>query len=183
MEALLIVAGILAVLFLWVMLAYNGLVGARNYCDTAWSGIDVQLKRRHDLVPNLVATVRGYAQHEAQLFESVARARAEALRARTPESLGRVEVALQGALGQVFALKESYPQLRADRAFQELQEQLADTEDKVQAARRIYNGNVRDYRTRLQSFPTVLVARWFGFEDRQFFEIEEPVEREAPRVG
>jgi LemA protein len=183
MEPLWITAGLCAVALLWLIVAYNGLVGARNYCDTAWSGIDVQLKRRHDLVPNLVATAQGYARHEAQLFEAVARARAEALRARSPHDLGRAEGALQSAIGQVFALKESYPELRSDHLFLELQDQLADTEDKVQAARRIYNGNVRDYKNRLETFPTVLVARWFGFQGREYFEIEEPAERAVPRVG
>jgi LemA protein len=183
MEPLLIPLAIAAVFGLWLMVAYNGLVSSRNYCDTAWSGIDVQLKRRHDLVPNLIATVKGYAAHEAEVLTAVTNARNAALNARTPEALGRAEGELHGAIAQVFALKENYPTLRADAHFLELQEQLADTEDKIQAARRIYNGNVRDYKTRMQSFPTVIVARSFGFTDRPFFEILDPRERESVRVG
>lgn len=172
-----------AIILLWVVLAYNGLVGGRNRVDEGWSGIDVQLKRRHDLVPNLVETVKGYAAHEASVFENVVKARSLATQATSPHDVQQAENLLTGALRQLFALGEAYPDLKASTNFLELQAQLADTEDKIQAARRIYNGNVRDYNTKLQSVPTNVIAGMFHFTAREFFEIEDPSDREPVAVS
>ena len=182
MEALIALGIFVVVVGGWVVITYNGLIGARNQVDEAWSGIDVQLKRRHDLIPNLVNTVKGYASHEANVLENVTKARSQAVNASEPADVAQSENLLTGALRSVFALSEAYPDLKADQNFQELQIQLADTEDKIQAARRIYNGNVRDYNTRIQRFPTLIIANMFGFRDRDFFEIEDPAERENVTV-
>jgi LemA protein len=173
----------LALLALWVVLSYNALVKSRNKVDEAWSGIDVQLKRRHDLVPNLVETVKGYAAHERQALQDVTEARAAAVEASEPGAVERAEARLTGALGAINALAEAYPQLRAADNFQRLQAELAGVEDEIQAARRIYNSNVEHYNTRTQQFPTLLIAGPLSFGPREFFEIELPAERAVPQVA
>jgi LemA protein len=178
-----IVLAALALLALWVVLSYNALVKSRNKVDEAWSGIDVQLKRRHDLVPNLVETVKGYAAHERQTLQDVTEARAAAVEASEPGAVERAEARLSGALGAINALAEAYPQLRAAESFQRLQAELAGVEDEVQAARRIYNSNVERYNTRTQQFPTLLIAGPLSFRRRDFFELELPAERVVPQVA
>jgi LemA protein len=183
MTGVYIVLAAAALLVLWVVLAYNALVKARNKVDEAWSGIDVQLKRRHDLVPNLVETVKGYAAHERETLQSVTDARAAAVEASEPGAVERAEAKLTTALGAINALAEAYPQLRAAENFQRLQAELAGVEDEIQAARRIYNSNVQHYNTRTQQFPTLLVAGTLSFQPREFFEIEVAAERAVPRVA
>jgi len=175
-----LVAAVL-VLGFWLVGVYNGLIKLRNRTDEAWSDIDVQLKRRHDLIPNLVETVKGYASHEKQLFENVAQARAAAMGAKTPEEHAKAENALTGTLKTLFAVAENYPELRASENFSKLQDELSDTENKVQASRRFYNGNVRDFNTKIQVFPNNIIAGMLGFKKYQFFEIEGG-ERETPEV-
>jgi LemA protein len=172
-----------AILILWFIATYNGLIRLRNRTDEAWSDIDVQLKRRYDLIPNLVETVKGYATHEREVFERVTQARTQAMGAQTPAAHAKAENMLTGALKSLFAVAENYPQLRASENFSKLQDELSDTENKIQASRRFYNGNVRDFNTALQVFPTNLVASMLGFKAREFFEIEEPKEREAVKVS
>ncbi|HEX2232506.1 MAG TPA: LemA family protein [Thermoleophilaceae bacterium] len=174
---------LLALVALWAIAAYNSLVRSRNKVDEAWSGIDVQLKRRHDLVPNLVETVKGYAAHERQTLQSVTEARREAEAARGPEQAERAEAKLTSALGAVNALAEAYPELRAAENFQRLQAELAEIEDEIQASRRIYNANVQDYNTRVQVFPTMVIAGMMSFTTRRFFEIEVAAERAVPQVA
>jgi LemA protein len=174
---------LLVLLAVFVVLTYNALVKSRNKVDEAWSGIDVQLKRRHDLVPNLVETVKGYAAHERQTLESVTAARQEAVAASGPEQSEPAEAKLTSALGAINALAEAYPQLRAAENFQRLQADLAEIEDEIQASRRIYNANVQDYNTRIQVFPNMLVAGPMSFDPREFFEIEVAAERAVPQVA
>jgi LemA protein len=183
MTALYVVLGATALLALWVVLAYNQLVKARNKVDEAWSGIDVQLKRRHDLVPNLVETVKGYAAHERETLQNVTEARAAAVEASEPGAVERAEAKLTTALGAINALAEAYPQLRAAENFQQLQAELAGVEDEIQASRRIYNSNVQHYNTRTQQFPTLLIAGPLSFRPREFFEIEVAAERAVPQVA
>ncbi|MBC7460070.1 MAG: LemA family protein [Thermoleophilia bacterium] len=182
-----IVLGVVAVIVLWAVVTYNGLVARRNRVDESWSGIDVQLKRRHDLIPNLLETVKGYAAHERQTLENVVKARNSAVAAQDsgdPAAAGQAEGVLSGALRQVFALGEAYPDLKANTNFLDLQAQLADTEDKISAARRIYNANVRDYNTKIQQVPSNVIAGIGKFTARQFFELEDPaVERAVPTVS
>ena len=183
---LIIVLVILAVVVLWAVLTYNGLVSRRARVDESWSGIDVQLKRRHDLIPNLVETVKGYASHERQTLENVIKARNSAVSAQEggdPAALGAAEGILTGALRQVFALSEAYPDLKANTNFLDLQGQLADTEDKISASRRIYNGNVRDYNTKIQQLPANIIAGIGNFTARDFFEIEDAAERANTTVS
>ncbi|MBC7645139.1 MAG: LemA family protein [Thermoleophilia bacterium] len=183
MIAVYIILGLVVLFALWAVAAYNGLVSRRNRVDESWSGIDVQLKRRHDLIPNLVETVKGYAAHEAGTLENVIKARNSAVAATSPEDVAQAENMLTSTLRQVFALSEAYPDLKANQNFLELQGQLSDTEDKIQAARRIFNGNVRDYNTKIQSFPTMIIANMGNFTAREFFEIEDPAERAAVAVS
>ncbi|MBA3262683.1 MAG: LemA family protein [Thermoleophilaceae bacterium] len=183
MIAVYVVLGVLALLALWVVLAYNGLVKARNTVDEAWSGIDVQLKRRHDLVPNLVESVKGYAAHERETLQNVTVARLAAVEAGEPAAVERAEARLTTALGGINALAEAYPQLRASENFQRLQGELGAIEDEIQAARRIYNSNVQHYNTRTQQFPTVLIAGTLAFAPRDFFEVETSAERAVPQVA
>ena len=183
---LIIVLVLVGIVLLWAVLTYNALVARRNKVDESWSGIDVQLKRRHDLIPNLVETVKGYAAHERQTLESVIQARQNAVQAQQdgdPASLGAAETLLTGALRQLFALSEAYPDLKANTNFLELQHQLADTEDKISASRRIYNGNVQTFNTSVQQVPANIIAGIGGFSPREFFEIEEPGERATPNVS
>jgi len=180
--AVIIIVVIVIVLALIVAGTYNGLVQARNRCDEAWSTIDVQLKRRHDLIPNLVETVKGYATHESEAFEKVSNARAAAMSAKSPGESGVAEGFLSQALGGLFAIAEAYPQLRAVESFTQLQAELSNTEDQIAAARRVYNGNVQTYLTKTQQFPGALVAGPFGFTKRDFFEIDDPADREPVKV-
>src|SRR3954452_8184026 len=178
-----VVLGIIVVLALVLIVAYNGMVKARNKVDESWSGIDVQLKRRHDLIPNLVETVKGYATHEKEVFENVSAARSAAISAQGPAAQAQAETALTGALGRLFGVAEPYPQLRAVESFTQLQQELANTEDQIAASRRIYNGNVQAYNTKIQVFPNSLLAGQFGFTRREFFEIEDPADREPVKVS
>lgn len=183
MTALYVFIAVVALAGVWLVVTYNALVRSRNKVDEAWSGIDVQLKRRHDLVPNLVSTVKGYAAHERDTLEAVTDARCAAVAARDPESVGHAEAKLTAALGAVNALAEAYPQLRAADNFQSLQAELAAIEDEIQAARRIYNSNVEHFNTRTQSFPALLVAGAMRFSPRAFFALESPAERAVPQVA
>jgi LemA protein len=169
---------LIVVLFFW--LGYNSLVKNRNRVDNAWSQIDVQLKRRHDLIPNLVETVKGYAAHERGTFEAVTNARANAINAQGPEQTAAAENQLTGALKSLFAVAEAYPDLKANQNFLQLQEELTATEDKVAYARQFYNDSVLTYNTKIQQFPTVILAGMFNFDKRDFFDAEpgdtEPVQ-------
>ena len=177
------IIAVVAILAIGAIVTYNGLVSLRVRADNAWADIDVQLKRRHDLVPNLVETVKGYAGHERQTLEAVvnARSRAVTVQSAGPAERAEAEGALTAALRQVFALAEAYPQLRAVESFTSLQATLAQIEDAIQNARRYYNAVVRDLNTRIQVFPSNLVAGMFGFTTRQFFEMPGE-ERAAPQV-
>jgi LemA protein len=161
---------------------YNGLVQLKVRADSAWSDIDVQLKRRHDLIPNLVETVKGYATHEKGTFENVAKYRFAAMTATGPEERGQAEGALTMALRGLLAVAEAYPQLQASEQFKSLQNSLSELEDALQNSRRYYNAVVRDLNTKIQSFPTNIIAGMFNFQQRQFFEITEPTERNVPAV-
>lgn len=167
----------------YALMAYNSLVRQRNQVKEAWSDIDVQLKRRHNLIPNLVETVKGYAGHERQTFDSVTKARAQALGATTPEEHAKAENMLTDTLKSLFAVSENYPDLKANTNFLELQRELSDTENKIQAARRFYNGVVRDYNTAIQSVPTNIVANLFKFSKEAFFELDDEAARSVPKVG
>ncbi|HNT30335.1 MAG TPA: LemA family protein [bacterium] len=168
------------VVFLW--LTYNGLVTARMRVKEAWAGIDVQLKRRFDLIPNLVETVKGYASHEKTVFENVTKARTAAMAGGSVAEQAEANNMLTGALKSLFAVAEAYPDLKAQANFQQLQSELSDTEDKIAYARQFYNTNVLDYNTKIQVFPTVLIAGMFGFKAEEFFEAEEAA-REAVKVS
>ncbi|MGI9116100.1 MAG: LemA family protein [Gaiellales bacterium] len=180
--ATIVVIALIVIVIIVVFATYNGLVRARNLCDEAWSTIDVQLKRRHDLIPNLVETVKGYAAHETEAFENVTKARAAAMGARTTQEAAKTEGLLTQALGRLFAIAEAYPQLRAVESFTQLQAELTSTEDQIAAARRTYNANVQMYTTKRQQFPGVLLAGPFGFSPRAFFELDEPADREPVKV-
>jgi len=178
------VAAPIVIVILVVAGMYNSLVSGRNHVRESWAGIDTELKRRYDLVPNLVETVKGYAAHERTVLEHVVEARTRAVSSTgSPASQAKDENMLVGALKQLFAVVEGYPDLKANQSFLLLQKQLAETEDRIQAARRFYNANVRDYNNRCQMFPTNLMAGMFKFEPEEFFEIETAVERQAPSVG
>lgn len=164
---------VVAVLALAVIGIYNGLIRLKNRVDEAWSDIDVQLKRRYDLIPNLINTVKGYASHEKELLEKITQARATAMGAQTPGEKQDAENALSGTLKSLFAVSENYPDLKANQNFLELQRELTDTEDKIQASRRFYNGNVRDFNTKIQTFPTNLLAGMLNFTKREFFAADE----------
>lgn len=180
MSPVMIVIIVLGLFLLWLAFVYNGLVRSKLRADEAWSDINVQLKRRYDLIPNLVNTVKGYAAHESKVFEEVTTARANAISAGSVGQKAAAENQLEGALKSLFAVSEAYPELKANENFQQLQGELVDTEDKIQAARRFYNGNARDYNTKLHLFPTSLFARMLGFEPRDFFEVENQAEVEKP---
>ena len=166
---IIVVVAILAIL----AFLYNSLVAARNRVDEAWSDIEVQLKRRYDLIPNLVNTVKGYAAQESGVLEKVTEARTRAMDAQNMDEKLKDENMLSGTLKSLFAVAENYPDLKSNQNFMQLQSDLTDTEDKIQAARRFYNGNVRDYNTKLQIFPTNIFARLFGFAARRFFDIDD----------
>lgn len=167
----------------YVVFAYNSLVRQRNQVKEGWSDIDVQLKRRHNLIPNLVETVKGYATHEREAFESVTQARARALGAQDPQAHAAAENALSSTLKTLFAVAENYPELKANANFLELQRELSDTENKIQAARRFYNTVVRDYNTATQSFPMNLMASMFSFQQEQYFELNDEAARSVPEVS
>jgi LemA protein len=173
---------IVAIIVLWIILAYNRLITLRNRAKEAWADIDVQLKRRYDLIPNLVETIKGYAAHERGVFEKVTEARTRAMGARSMKERGEAENMLSSTLKSLFAVAENYPDLKASTNFLELQRELRDTEDKIQAARRFYNGNVRDLNIKIESFPANIIASLFRFTKMDFFEIEEAAVREPVQV-
>jgi len=175
-----IILGIVAVIILWMGISFNGLVVLRNRSAEAWADIDVQLKRRYDLIPNLVNTVKGYASHESGTFEKITEARTKAMGAQSMEEKGKSENILSGALKSLFAVSENYPDLKANQNFLELQTELSDTENKIQAARRFYNGNVRDLNTKIETVPSNIIANLFKFEKREFFQLEENAEAKEP---
>ena len=178
-----IVLGILVLLVIMGIGMYNGLVRLKVQCDNAWADIDVQLKRRYDLIPNLVETVKGYAAHEKGTLDAVINARSRAMTATGPADKAQAENMLTGALKSLFALAEAYPQLRAIESFTSLQNSLSQIEDTVQNARRYYNAVVRDFNTKILQFPTNIFAGMLGFKQREFFEITAAAEREAPKVS
>ncbi len=181
-----LIIGIAVVAFAAVLFfgSYNRFVRQRNLIDNSWSNIDTELKRRYDLIPNLVETVKGYASHEASTFGAVAEARSQAMaQTGSPEEQARSENALVGSLKSLLAVSEAYPDLKANTGFIDLQHQLVETEDRIQAARRFYNNNVRDYNQRVQSVPTNVIAGMFHFESREYFEIDEAIVSTPPAVG
>jgi len=179
----LVVAVVFVLLVIFLIGMYNGLVRLKVQCDNAWADIDVQLKRRYDLIPNLVETVKGYAAHEKDTLEGVINARNRAMTATSPGEKAEAENMLSGALKSLFALAEAYPQLRAIESFTSLQNSLSQIEDTVQNARRYYNAVVRDLNTKIEQFPTNIFANMLGFKERQFFEVTAAAEREAPKVS
>lgn len=172
----------LTIIVLWLIMTFNGLVRRRYRVREAWSDIEVQLKRRYDLIPNLVETVKGYMAHESGVFEKVTQARTQAMGASTKEEKHGAENVLSGTLKTLFAVSENYPDLKANANFLDLQRELADTENKIQAARRFYNGNVMDYNTKIEVLPTNLIAGAFGFKKEDFFGTENETERQPVQV-
>jgi LemA protein len=181
MPAVIVVVVIVVVVGLFFWLGYNGLVKRRNQVDNSWSQIDVQLKRRHDLIPNLVETVKGYAEHERGTFEAVTAARANAINAQGAQAQAQAENVLTGALKSLFAVAEAYPDLKANQNFLNLQEELTSSEDRIAYARQFYNDSVLTYNTKIQQFPTMLIAGMFHFEKRDFFDAA-PEDTETPQV-
>lgn len=179
---LIIIIAVLAIIIIYGISAYNSLVALKNRSQEAWSDIDVQLKRRYDLIPNLVETVKGYALHERELLENVTKARTSAMQAQGLEERGKAENVLSGTLKSLFAVSENYPDLKASQNFLELQRELTDTEDKIQAARRFYNGNVRDLNIQTEVFPSNIIANLFHFSKMELFQIENEEEKKAPEV-
>jgi len=177
-----IITAVVVLVLAYVLFAYNSLVRQRNQVEEGFSDIDVQLKRRHNLIPNLVETVKGYAKHESGTLESVTKARAQALAAHTPAEQAQAENALSATLKTLFAVSEQYPDLKANANFLELQRELSDTENKIQAAYRFTNGVVRDYNTAVETMPNNIIASLFHFTKRDFFELENASEREVPKV-
>jgi len=180
---IIVVVVILVIAALYYVAKRNSIIASRNRVDESWSGIDVQLKRRHDLVPNLVETVKGYAAHESQVFEKVTAARADAMSAQSVGDTAKAEEKLTGALTDLRAVAENYPNLRATENFQQLSRNLSELEDEIQAARRIYNSNVQSYNTDIQQFPGSIIANQGGFTAREYFEIEDKSEREPVSVS
>src|SRR5499425_86275 len=178
-----VILGVLVLIVIFLIGMYNGLVRLKVQCDNAWADIDVQLKRRYDLIPNLVETVKGYAAHEKGTLEAVINARNRAMSATSPADKAQAENMLSGALKSLFALSEAYPQLRAIESFTSLQNSLSQLEDTIQNARRYYNAVVRDLNTKIQQFPTNIFAGMLGFKPREFFEVASTTEREAPKVS
>ena len=176
-----IILAVAAILVLWVIMVFNGLIVHRTRVEEAWADIEVQLKRRHNLIPNLVNTVKGYAGHEKEVFEKVTQARSAAMGATGMAEKARAENMLSQTLKSLFAVAEAYPQLKANENFLHLQKELTDTEDKVQYSRRFYNTNVRDFNIKTQIFPSNIIANIFGFEKKDMFEADEAA-REVPRV-
>ncbi|MBI2086641.1 MAG: LemA family protein [Candidatus Zambryskibacteria bacterium] len=183
MSSLMIILLIVAVLVLWVIFVYNSFIRLINRAKEAWADIDVQLKRRYDLIPNLVNTVKGYAIHEASAFENVTKARAAAVSAGSLAEKSQAENMLTGALKSIFAIAEAYPDLKANQNFAKLQDELADTENKIQAARRFYNRNVRDLNTKVDTFPSNIIASLFKIVKMDYFQLSEEAAREAVKVN
>jgi LemA protein len=181
--ALIVIVAIIVIAVLYYVGKRNSIIASRNRVDESWSGIDVQLKRRHDLVPNLVETVKGYATHEKETFEKVTQARADAMSAESVADTAQAEQKLTGALANLRAVAENYPTLRATENFQQLSRNLSELEDEIQASRRIYNSNVQSYNTTIQQFPASIIANQSGFTAREFFEIEDKSEREPVSVS
>ena len=179
---LMVIGGIAILLALFLWMTYNALVKLKVRVDEAWSDITVQLKRRSDLIPNLVETVKGYAKHEKSVFEEVTKARAEVVNAKSPKDAAKADNMLTDALKSVFAVAEAYPDLKASKNFSELQAELVDTEDKVQAARRFYNGGVRDLNTKVQLFPNNVFAGMLGFKQREFFDVDDSEREKVEKV-
>lgn len=177
-----VIIGIVVIIILWLVLAYNSFVKGKNMVSEAWSGIDVQLKRRYDLIPNLIETVKGYAAHEKQLFEDIAEKRNQSIKADTVKEKSEAENQLSGTLRTLFAVAEAYPELKANQNFSELQKSLADIEEQLQLARRYYNGTVRDFNNKIETFPNVLISGAFGFKKYDFFEVQDDKEKKAPEV-
>lgn len=182
MIILYIILAVVVLVILWAIGTFNIFIRLKNRTNEAWADIDVQLKRRYDLIPNVMETVKGYAKHERELFEKVTEARTKAMAAQGIQEKGQAENMLSNTLKTLFAVAENYPDLKANANFLDLQRELADTENKIQASRRFYNGNVRDWNIRVEHFPSRIIAGMFSFKKRDFFEIEEPAEREAPEV-
>jgi LemA protein len=183
MIIVIVVVAIIVIAVLYYIGKRNSIISARNRVDESWSGIDVQLKRRHDLVPNLVEAVKGYAAHESQVFEKTSQARAEAMSAQSVGDTAKAEEKLSGALTDLRAVAENYPQLRATENFQQLSRNLSELEDEIQASRRIYNSNVQSYNTDIQQFPGSIIANQGGFTAREYFEIENAADREPVSVS
>ena len=177
---LIVIGALLLFVVVFLISTYNGLVTLKNRVEEAWSDITVQLKRRADLIPNLVNSVKGYAAHESGVFEKVTEARTAVMDAKGVADTAKAENMLEGALKNLFAVAEAYPDLKANQNFLQLQQELVDTEDKIQASRRFYNGGVRDLNTKIQTFPVNLVAGMFGFQSKEFFEVEDRVAVENP---
>lgn len=177
-----VVIGVVVVVALWAIGIYNRLVTLRNRVGTMWAQIDVQLKRRYDLIPNLVETVKGYAKHERETFENVTKARSACMSATTPAQAAQAENMLTGALKSLFAVAESYPELKANQNFLQLQGELSNTENQISGSRGTYNETVREFNTSLQLFPTNLIAGMFGFATKEFFKVDSAEERQAPKV-
>lgn len=173
---------VVVVIVLWVIGAFNGLISRKNRVAEAWSDIEVQLKRRYDLIPNLIETVKGYATHEKTILENVTKARTAAMSTEDPKAKLQAENQLSQTLKSLFAVAENYPQLKANENFGKLQDELTDTEDKIQAARRFYNGNVRDYNTAIEVFPRNIIASAFGFKQKELFDVDNDVERQPVQV-
>lgn len=182
MTAFLVLVIVVAVLLVISVGIYNGLIRLRNRCDNAWAQVDVQLRRRYDLIPNLVETVKGYAKHEREVFENVTEARSKAINAGTVKEQGQAENILTGALKTLFAVAENYPDLKANQNFMMLQEELAGTESKIAYSRQFYNDSVMKFNVKQQVFPSIIIARTFNFKEKEYFEIEEPAAREPVKV-
>lgn len=185
MSALYIILGLVVLVGVWIIALYNGLIRLRNRVQEAWSDIDVQLKRRHDLIPNLVESVKGYMTHERQLLENITAARSQAMAAQqqgNTAELAKTESALAGMIGNLRVAFEAYPDLKANQNVAQLMDELSDTENKIQASRRFYNGQVRDFNTKIESFPNNLIANSLKFQKFDYFEIEDPKERENVQV-
>jgi len=184
MTGLYVILGVVFLILVWIIATYNTLVRLKQHCRESWSGIDTELRRRYDLIPNLVETVRGYAAHEKEALTAVIQARNQAAVSKgSPQAQAKDENALVGCLRQLFAVSERYPNLKASENFLALQNELANTEDRIQAARRFYNANVRDLNTRIAVFPSNTIAGLFGFGPEEFFEVEDASVRRPPKVG
>jgi len=179
---LIIILAVLAITVLYLITAYNSLVTLKNRSKEAWSDIDIQLKRRHNLIPNLIETVKGYASHESEVLEKVTQARSQAMQAQDTKQKEKAENMLSNTLKSLFAVSENYPDLKASENFLELQRELTDTEDKIQASRRFYNGNVRDLNIKIEVFPSNMIANMFNFTKMELFEIENQEEKQVPQV-
>lgn len=172
-----------AVILIWAVATYNALVGLKVRSENAWSDVNVQLKRRHELIPNLVSTVQGYASHESKVFNQVTEARSKAMGASTPQAKGEAEAAFSGAIRGLFAIAENYPQLKANENFLSLQQTLSQVEEAIQSARRYYNAVVRDFNTKQSVLPDALIARIGGFQNKEFFQLDSAEEAKVPKVS